>query len=157
MQTQLQEVLEAEMEEALLAGKGERITGRLGYPEFVSSRNAFHTLFMRCKRLRRVCGNFRHYICDQARAFQQAQTEMGEELGGGGFERGDDAQAQLVARTAAQDRQEHVDTFDAGELLDELPRAGARPLARIHCSSERHIASARKHTSRCSRPRSSMW
>jgi len=31
MQTLLQEVLEAEMEEALLAGKGERTTGRLGY------------------------------------------------------------------------------------------------------------------------------
>jgi transposase-like protein len=31
MQTLLQEVLEAEMDEALLAGKGERTGGRLGY------------------------------------------------------------------------------------------------------------------------------
>ena len=31
MQTLLQEVLEAEMDEALLAGKGERTAGRLGY------------------------------------------------------------------------------------------------------------------------------
>ena len=31
MQALLQEVLEAEMEEALLAGKGERTAGRLGY------------------------------------------------------------------------------------------------------------------------------
>jgi len=32
MQTLLQEVLEAEMDQALLAGKSERTAGRLGYP-----------------------------------------------------------------------------------------------------------------------------
>ena len=50
--------------------------------------------------MRRFRGDFRHYIRDQARALGQAQTEVCEELGGGGFGRGDDAQAQTLIDAA---------------------------------------------------------
>jgi hypothetical protein len=69
---------------------------------------------------------FRHYIADEARAGGQAQTEVGEQLGGGRFRGCYHAQAQFGAHSGTFDRDNHVHAFDAGHLLEQLACACAQ-------------------------------
>ena len=51
---------------------------------------------LRVNNLRILEGIFRHYIRDDTRAFWQAEAEVGEQLGGRGLGRGDNAQSKSV-------------------------------------------------------------
>lgn len=68
--------------------------------------------------LRDLAADFRHYIADFTGALGQSQAEVNDQLDGGWLGGRDYAQAQLGGDPGTADRDDHVRTFDSGDLLD---------------------------------------